>query len=649
MNFHLNKLILRFKNETVTLPFVDFNYFYGEMGAGKSSIARLIDFCLGGNLVDTQALQSEFVWANLNLTIGQKTLDITREYHSNQVRASWSEGGQSFEVMVPAREAKGPVLPDTEIETLSDLIFHLAAIVPPKIRRSQQNADSDLVRLSFRNLWWYCYLDQDSMDSSFFKLERDGNFATRLASVSVLRYVLGFHQEKVAELQARLDNLRNARMEASAGFTAIKRILSEEQLPSELEIEKDRSTLRMKLIAFEKEAEEIRRGVANLSNHAMEQVRIKARELYEKIAELENAQEELRLQVQRDKAHRNELLNLGTKFRRAQAARAVLGAVAFCNCPRCSQALPERDVLLCPVCGQNEPTPEQTLGTEKVVEADLDARIKELDSVVDRQEKETGRIARILRNVRVQKEATDKELSALSTRYDSAYLSRALESEKQVAVTREKIAELDRYSALVKRIDELQVRSQSLSQQETQVRATLKEARELAEKDNQSLERLKRLFLDCLVRAKIAGFLASDVVEIKSPYYLPEVFPSEGGELTSTSFAQLGSGGKKTLFKTCFAIALHILAIEQGAVLPTILIIDSPMKNISERINRKQFEGFHEMLYSLCANELKGTQIILIDKELLPPISGFASTFQERFMTPDRSEAPPLITRYRGK
>ncbi len=49
------------------------------------------------------------------------------------------------------------------------------------------------------------------------------------------------------------------------------------------------------------------------------------------------------------------------------------------------------------------------------------------------------------------------------------------------------------------------------------------------------------------------------------------------------------------------------------------LIIDSPMKNISERENREQFKGFDNLIYQLKADELKNTQFILIDKEYMPP------------------------------
>ena len=370
MKFHLNQLVLRFKGEIVTLPFTDFNYFYGEMGAGKSSIARLIDYCLGGRLVDTQALQSQFVWASLNVTVEATKVTLTRDYHSERVRASWEVDGSITEIMLPARKAEGEVLPGTGIETLSDLIFNLAKITPPRVRRGQYS-ESDLVRLSLRDLLWYCYLDQDDIDSSFFKLEREGNPVIRLKSISVLRYILGYYHEQVTELELKLETLRRERFDAIAGYDAIKKVLTEEELPSELDLAARRRTLEDQENQRRRQAEEIRAGISNLRTHAADEVRLRAQALDIEVSDLQNALNELELQIERDKAHRNELLNLGTKFRRAQSARAVLGGVAFRDCPRCAQVLPVRTQEQCIVCGQLEPTPEELLDAEKIAETDL--------------------------------------------------------------------------------------------------------------------------------------------------------------------------------------------------------------------------------------------------------------------------------------
>lgn len=156
-------------------------------------------------------------------------------------------------------------------------------------------------------------------------------------------------------------------------------------------------------------------------------------------------------------------------------------------------------------------------------------------------------------------------------------------------------------------------------------------------------------FLDCLLESKIPGFVADDTVSIKSPHFLPEVSNPKDGVVQVTSFSNIGSGGKKTFFKCAFAVAVHLLAKNRGGVLPTFFIIDSPMKNLSERENKDQFLGFHQMLYTLAETDLLDTQIILIDSEMVAPPANNSRSFLSRHMTTDEASAPPLITYYRGK
>ncbi len=170
MNIQFTDIVITFKKSHEQIDFKDFNYFYGQMGAGKSSIVRLIDFCLGGDLGKTEmtpALQDEFVSASLSLKVAESPLVLERNAHSNKIRARWSAAEQQFEVLIPVRTAAEEVLPGTGVEVLSDLIYYLAGKKPPKVRQSKIKDDSELERLSLRDLLWYCYLDQDSMDSSF--------------------------------------------------------------------------------------------------------------------------------------------------------------------------------------------------------------------------------------------------------------------------------------------------------------------------------------------------------------------------------------------------------------------------------------------------------------------------------------------------
>jgi len=125
MKVRLTDLVIVFKKERERIVFTDFNYFYGQMGAGKSTIARLIDYCLGGDFVWTPALQSEFVSVSLALRVVDSDLVLNRDANAGRIRAQWKKANESFEAVIPARSPEGEIVAGTGIEVVSDLIFTL--------------------------------------------------------------------------------------------------------------------------------------------------------------------------------------------------------------------------------------------------------------------------------------------------------------------------------------------------------------------------------------------------------------------------------------------------------------------------------------------------------------------------------------------
>jgi hypothetical protein len=240
-------------------------------------------------------------------------------------------------------------------------------------------------------------------------------------------------------------------------------------------------------------------------------------------------------------------------------------------------------------------------------------------------------------------------VSGHTERYDSAVLSQTLALAHRRAALQQQIANFERLLVLPRAVAEQERLADAGLGQEAGVRRELKEARAKAERDARNVRLLERMFVECLVESAVPGFTKDDIASLGGRSLMPVVRPREAGDLVVTSFDNLGSGGKKTLFKCCFAVALHRVAAATKAPLPSLMIIDSPMKNISERENKEQFERFHQMLYRLLESELSGTQLILIDKEMFPPREGASFTFTPRHMTPNERNAPSLIPYYRGK
>lgn len=650
MKFVLTSLVLDLRRGTETVEFADVTYFWGQMGAGKSSIARLIDYCLGGSIQLSPALQGEFTSAVLTVELERSTLTVERQRDANNVFASWTVGEEVHSAVLPAKTAAGEVVALTGVETLSDLIFWLSGINPPRVRKSKLKDDSKTIRLSMRDLLWYCYLDQDNIDSEFFHLEEDAEFYLKLKSRDVIRYVIGYHDERVADLEAELDQLRANRTARAASIESLTRTLEDVGAGSELQIADREASLRAAVVKVEAELVSLRQiKKSDQSEHAVDQLAEQTKLLGAEVAELDLAVEELKAARERHTLHRNEIEMLGLKFRRSAVARAILGDVSFTECPRCAQHLPERSAQCCVVCGQEDRLELEDASEQAALEVDIAARRADLEGAIKEIDANLAKIRRTREGLVSRKAKLEVERNRSMAEADSAFLSTVLLKERERAALE---AELVSLSWLLRLPDLLRQQREAYAQivaMEQMLREALKDARTQAESDRTSLDRLGEYFLDALVQSEVPGVERDDRVVLEPPSFYPAVYSKDPSDQTASTFTTMSSGGKKTLFKCCFAIALHRIAAQLEAPLPELLIIDSPMKNISERENRAQFEGFYRMVYALKIGELAATQIVLIDKEFLAPDPGQGVEIQSRHMQPDSAEHEPLIRYYRGK
>jgi hypothetical protein len=652
LKFRISRLLVTLQRGEVQLLLSDMSYFWGQMGAGKSSIAKLIDYCLGGTFDLTPALQSEFVTAQIDVELEKASISIERPRQSNSVVATWQQDGETITASVPARKPNGEVLVGTGVETLSDLLFHLEGLAPPKVRKSKASDESELARLSMRDLLWYCYLTQDEIDSSFFHLDANENYALRNKSRDVLRYVVGFHSEKVAAIEALLDETQGQRRAAAVSLDALTKALQEIGLESEDDIVRQLDELRARHQSLTGEVEALRTASVSQrpTSHQADVLRDRAIALGQRIAELADAQAELGRVRDRDVQLVHQLETLSVRLARSVSAREVLSGVSFDFCPRCSQRLPERVAGCCQVCAQPDSAGGIDPAEISTLEEDSAARIRELKDIIARHDEQFRRLKSERDALEAEKRVVEQQRNENAANYDSAYLAAALQLERDKASVTQRIETLSGMVRLPQLAQREKARVALLEAKMISLRRELAEVRREAEKDESSMRLLKQYFLECLVRSAVPGITEDDEVVLDADTFFPEIHGRSAEDSSVATFATLSSGGKKTLFKCCFAIAVHRLAAKLKAPLPELLIIDSAMKNISERENRVQFEDFYTMLYELKSGELANTQVLIIDKEFMaPPHAVTELRISSRHMRPDDPANPPLIPYYSGR
>ena len=133
-----------------------------------------------------------------------------------------------------------------------------------------------------------------------------------------------------------------------------------------------------------------------------------------------------------------------------------------------------------------------------------------------------------------------------------------------------------------------------------------------------NIKKLEKIFFGCLLDVGFSYIDLSDAVKINKKTFVPSIYSRYGD--FKFDYSNLSSGGKKTIFKICYAIAIHIYAMENNihSILPQFIIIDTPMKNISEREDKELYENLYLFFEKLFTNKgkLHEVQLIIVDKEL---------------------------------
>jgi len=384
MKIKFQKLVLLCKkSEEVIHSSTQITYFHGQISAGKSSIVRLIDYCLGGDLEKTPALSQEMVSVQLFAIIGTNTVLFERSINdTTSVQVTWTnKEKESSTVLAPLSAKQSPIWKN-DIYNLSDLIFDLANITPIKVRRSKSDVDSPLVCLSFRDLMWYCYLEQDNLDSSFYNLT---DTYKSLKSRDVMRFVTGLYTEKMNELEISLDELRSNRAAKLESIRQIRSFLQDFGYSSEGDVSEEIFEVENKLSQAQQELSKIRDGHAS-KTHFTDSLREKLREIGQNIANEQNALQDLENRINEQEALKSELLSAKFKLSRSTASSSLLAGVKFDVCPACGLELHKHpNPESCYLCGQETQANEkEPLAQAEVMRKDLNSRIEDLSESIKR-------------------------------------------------------------------------------------------------------------------------------------------------------------------------------------------------------------------------------------------------------------------------
>ncbi|MFX0136417.1 MAG: hypothetical protein ACFFDN_22435 [Candidatus Hodarchaeota archaeon] len=622
------------------------SFFHGKIGSGKSSIVRLIDYCLGGKLEKTPAIKQELVSVSLTAIIGKYEVLFERGVNDlDSVQVTWRDKeGNTATVLAPIQSKKVAIWEDN-IENLSDLIFYLMGFEPLKVRKSKTKEESPLIRLSFRDFMWYCYLDQDHLDSSFYRLE---DTFKRNKSRDVMRFVFGYYSEKLNNLEIDLEQTRNSRTSKLSAAKELRIFLKKFGYDSDEEIEKEIENIKENLANVMKEREKIENGY-RIDTHSGDELREKIKEIIANLDKDENILIDLSNRIDEQESLRAELLSSKFKLVRTKAVSKVLSNVFFETCPACGTDVKNRIKQndICELCGSKILESKKEIVPQiESIRLDIDSRIKELENSISLHKETLLNQHKKIEYLKNKKTELDIRLQRELENYESIYLSKYREIDRKIATYQERLKNQNRLKLLPSEILELESEADKLAGDEQKLKRQIEEERKTLTKAIDYVEELEEVFLNTLLIIGLPGVTKEDKVKINVRTWNVSIFP-KGEESLNWDFFNAGSGGKKTLFNVCYLLSIHLVAVKNGLPLPSIIMIDTPMKNIGEDVNVDLFNNFYKYLYELANGVLNETQFLIIDKEYIQPDIEDLDIV-ERYMTPDEVDNPPLISYYRG-
>lgn len=643
MRIQLSKLTLQCQESRETVDFSpQITYFHGRISAGKSSIVRLVDYCLGGKLERTPAINRCLVSVQLSAQIGNNSVLFERRVkEANDIQVTWEDPDTAMaSVLAPTQAGPEPIW-GNDIFNVSDLVFFLAGLTPIKVRKSKQDEYSQLVRLSLRDIMWYCYLEQDKLDSSFYELKDPFR---GLKSRDAMRFFTGSYTERMNELEIQLDDVRSSRSAKSEAAKQVRQFLEEFGYSLESEVAAD-------IESAERQLQDARAELAAshqqhiAGTHFADDLRAELQTLAHELGAQEQALADLSERIAEQEALRAELLSAKFKLARAESAAAVLSGVTFDYCPACGAALAgssPQGFGDCRLCGRDSSVTHMGgMPQAEVVRLDLGSRIDDLGESIAKHRKALKLQERLTEELRERKRALDEQLTKALVDYDSAFLARSRELERRAATLEERRRGLEKTARMPQAIARLEREASELRAREEEIAREIGAERNKLSEAEGRIRDLQEAYLESLERVGVPGIGRRDRVEINSRTWIPWIVPDQGD---AYSFYNAGSGGKKTLLNVCYALAVHKVAAQHGLPVPTLLMIDTPMKNIGEDVNEDIFEAFYSYLYELAHGPLSATQFVIVDKEYFAPRDSGIVEILERYMSPDN----PLISYYRG-
>ncbi|MFW2234904.1 hypothetical protein ACN4FE_02640 [Aliarcobacter butzleri] len=641
----IKKLILIGHRKNYEVPFFPgVNIIYGEEDCGKSSILELINYLLGAsNLNKYDELEQSVKYAILELNLNSETYCIKRDiFDVKKDIEVYMSDYENIDFVFPSKYKPNY---DNTIngKFFSDFLLDTLNYPKIKIKNAPTQDNSTLSRLSFRDLFKFCYINQDDVGSKNFLSNQ--YFAYYHKIKEVFKYIFNLSDEEISEINQLISNKSNLKNKLSTKIFNIQEFLETIEIETIDYISTFLEEIKTNLKQIEEELQKINVSITSNSKE-YEPLKEHVITLNYRVKDKEKEKTKAKDNIKRYEKLINDYYDDRLKIEGVLSAKQLIGKVS-------------PDIAICPLCKNDvEHTKlkeeysihnEEILGSEIKI---LNKRIKDLAGLIEK-EKESFRImetelSKLIEEREEFKKSIDEELEE----HISPYLTKRDELIKQQSTLLEKEQQITK--ALKIRNEESNLNKEIIKLDED-----LKDLKDKLNELTFSQVQIDNVLSD--LKLILETYLKSiDVknrtgISISKKTFLPI--------LRNRQYHEITSGGIRTILSIGFLLNILEYSLNNDINHPRLLMIDTVGKylqktkdkylsdtdekeDIKEEIrSASRYKALYEYIINLSikmeeAN--KSCQIILVDNDVPPFIEEEYKGFVVKRFSKDENDDLPI-------
>ncbi|MDC5819640.1 hypothetical protein OPW19_07355 [Vibrio europaeus] len=625
------------------------NIVYGDSATGKSSILNLIDYLLGAKKFDLYPeIETSGKYAALDLELNGNRFTIKRDIFKPKIPievypCSFSEiDNYACKKYLPSFAKSSNY---GSLEYYSDFLLDSLDLPKVRLKESPTKDDSKLVRLSFRDIFKFCYVDQDTLGSKSF-LKSD-NYVVQTKNREVFKYIFNALDSNLSTLEGFLSERIRERTSIETKFNLVAEFLRESEFETLDTLDDSVNKVDLKIKLLEENLRKLSKSnvsdneVYKVIKSELDSISLERRELLQQ-------SQDMKLKVEKFTRLKNDYINDINKFKASISASSVIGQIS-------------NEVELCPICD----------GT-------LDVSVVKERFTIDEKEKISHEINLLKRRVRdteaiisQTREDWDKNNLELKKLDDIETEALKLQERNTRELTSPYLAERDMYTL---KLGELQqerkeiINRLKVRNQHQHLSTSIKSLDIRIGKLKDEIASLKQTAPSMSeVLNDLADYLHSylSFVKIKSPTEISFDSVNFSAKVRGIEYSSLTSGGLRTIVSIGYLCSLIEASLYSSINYPSFLMIDTVGKylgktkeqrhevSLREKIaNDKEavsdplkYKNIYEFIIELTEkfeNRAQTCQVILVDNDVPDHIVSDLSGFIVAHYSSERANGLPV-------